>query len=255
MEWNIRTIEEITEAEANELAEEKIEIKGHNIYFVDFKGYFGYSMLVYLNGGYIYYANDYQLHHEHMYKEKGKARLREWYIETANNKLFTETEIGEPLKTYDEYTRKSYYIHNYYPMQTERESIFSINPTEEEKAKFQQKIKGWTYNPVGFCYMPNKAFVERNIELLRELDKAKENTKDDFDYYKSAFLYEMYNHEYGINWEADYDTLSAFGNIKYHGENTEALYAYFDELEFTETQRKAYIAARNQYWENEKEAM
>ena len=250
MEWNIKMIESIAEKSASEIAEEHTTVKGHDIYFVDFEGYFGYSMLVYLNGGYIHYANDYELHHP---SHKGdKEYLRNYYIEQAKAKLFTEEELGEPLRSYDDYTRKNYYLHNYYPMQAERESIFAINPTDEEKKAFKERTKDWTYNPVGFCYMPDAEFVKRNIKLANQLEKVKEDTIDNFDYWKSAFLYEMYNHEYGINWEADYSTLSAFGNIEYHDDN---LKAYFDELGFNETQRTAYMAARAQYWENEKEAM
>lgn len=55
----------------------------------------------------------------------------------------------------------------------------------------------------------------------------------------------MYNHEYGINWQADYDTLSAFGNIQYHEDD---LSAYFEELNFTETQKRAYLDAKKQYF-------
>lgn len=252
MEWNIKMIEGICESTAKTLAEEKMEIKGHDIYFVDFGGYFGYSMLVYLNGEYIHYANDYELHHAYIVKEKGKAGLREYFIEQAKRKLFTEEEFAEPIKTYDEYNAKRYYIHNYYPMQKVRESIFAINPTDEEKRAFKERTKDWTYNPVGFCYMPDAEFVARNVELAEQLEKAKEDTLNNFDYWKSAFLYEMYNHEYGINWEADYSTLSAFGNIGWHEDD---IATYFKELGFNETQKAAYRAARAQYWENEKEAM
>lgn len=70
---------------------------------------------------------------------------------------------------------------------------------------------------------------------------------DNFEYWKSAFKYEMANHEYAINWQADWDTLSAFGNIQYHGHDENEVEQYFDELHFTETQRKAYWAARREY--------
>lgn len=259
MEWNITNIEAITEDEAVRLAMETMEIKGHDIYFVDFGGYFKYSMLVFLNGKHIYYANDYQLHHEWLIKEKGewegRKELRKRYIEKANKSLFTEEEFGKPLKNYDEYEKKSYYLHNYYALQTERESAFMICPTDKEKKEFERKVKGWTYDPIGFCYIPDKAFVEKHVELYKELNKAKENVKDNYEYYKSAFLYEMYNHEYGINWQADYDVLSAFGRVEWHGESENALEMYFNDLEFTETQRKAYRAARSQYYANEREAM
>lgn len=250
MEWNIEMIESIAEKSASEIAEEHTTVKGHDIYFVDFEGYFGYSMLVYLNGGYIHYANDYELHHG---SHKGdKQYLRNYYIEQAKRKLFTEAEFAEPIKTYDEYNAKRYYIYNYYPMQKERESIFAINPTDEKKRAFKERTKDWTYNPIGFCYMPDKDFVKRNIELANQLEKAKEDTLNNFDYWKSAFLYEMWNHEYAINWEADYSTLSAFGNIGWHEDD---IATYFKELGFNETQKAAYRAARAQYWDEQKEAM
>ena len=48
-EWTIKEIEAMTENDAQEMAIESMVIKDHNIYFVDFGGYFGYS-------GWNYYA-------------------------------------------------------------------------------------------------------------------------------------------------------------------------------------------------------
>ena len=64
MEYNIQTIEAMTETDTALMALEKLNIKGHTIYLVDFGGYFGYSCLVFLNGHHIHYANDYALHHK-----------------------------------------------------------------------------------------------------------------------------------------------------------------------------------------------
>ena len=58
---------------------------------------------------------------------------------------------------------------------------------------------------------------------------------------------------YVINWQADYDTLSAFGHVEWHGENEDALEKYFDELKFNDVQKKAYRDARTEYYENNKE--
>ena len=93
----IKEIEALTEEEVKEIAEEMLVIKEHNIYLVDFEGYFGYSRLVFKNNHHIYYANDYELHHNYLTKDKerseAKALLRERFIEGANNILFTEEEI------------------------------------------------------------------------------------------------------------------------------------------------------------------
>lgn len=240
--WSITEIENITEDQAKEMSIDTTEIKGHNVYFVDFEGGFGFSCLVFKNNHHIHYANDYQLHHS---KEDTKEELKQMYIEGLNNKLFTEAEIVEPLKDYDDYKRRSYFLHNYYGMQVDYISGFQIVTREEDRIAFQKKVKDMIYNPVGFSYMSDADFVKRHVELLETLEKVKTETVNNYEYYKNAFLYEMYNHEYGINWQADYDTLSAFGNVKYHDGD---LNAYFEELHFNETQRRAYVDARSQYF-------
>ena len=245
-EWLIRDIESITEKEAQEMAIEQKEIKGHNIYFVDFDGHFGYSKLVFNNGHHIHYANDYELHHRgnSWCKGKTKEELREWYIQGANNILFTEEEIAEPFTNYDEYNRKKHFLHNYYGMRTDYVSIFG-KVTDESQKEFDRKTKTMTYNPIAFAYMPDAEFVKHHIELYKTLEKAKDDMSNNYEYLKSAYLYEMHNHEYGINWQADYDVLSCFGNIEYHDTD---LQAYFDELNFTDIQKKAYLDARQQYY-------
>lgn len=243
--WSITEIENLTEKEAKEMTIESMEIKEHNIYFVDFGGSFGFSYIVFKNNHHIYYANDYQLHHETI---ETKEELKQMYIESLNNKLFTEAEITEPLKDYDDYKRKSYFLHNYYGMQVDYISSFQIFNNEEERNNFREKVSNMIYNPVGFSYMNNVEFVKSHVELLKQLKKARAEMSDNYEYYKKAFLDEMYNHEYGINYQADYDVLSVFGSIKYHDEDIEE---YFKELNFNDTQKKAYIDARRQYFKEQ----
>lgn len=237
MEWTFNMIEEITEEQARKMALETAIIKDHNIYFVDFGGRFGYSVLVFKNNHHIVYANDYQSHHSNVPEE----RLNPMYKKRMNNILFTESEISEPLKSYDEYSRKSYFIHNYYGMQKDYVSIF------DKKAEFEHIKQNMTYNPVSFGYYEDAAFVMHHIELMNKLEEQKEKTVDDFEYQKNAFLYEMWNHEYGINWRADYDVLSSFGNITYVDADNEAE-QYFEQLGFNDVQQKAYYAARKAYF-------
>ena len=240
--WTITAIENLTEEQAKEMAIDTMEIKEHNIYFVDFNGGFGFSCLVFKNNHHIHYANDYQLHHG---TTETKEELKQLYVDGLNNTLFTEAEIAKPLKDYDDYRRRSYFLHNYYGMQIEYISGFQIVTREEDRIAFQKKVENMIYNPVAFSYMNDADFVKNHIELLETLEKIKAEMTDNYEYYKKAFLYEMYNHEYGINWQADYDTLSAFGSIQYHDEDIEK---YFEELHFNETQRRAYKDARSQYF-------
>ncbi len=252
-EWNINEIESITEDEAREMCLEEMRIKDHMIYIVDFEGYFGYSCLVFRNNHHIYYANDYELHHS----GKSREQLRERYIQKMNSILFTDSEFSAPLKSYGEYSRKMNYLINYYGLQTDYISAFQIFNKDKEEQEFKERVKSMTYNPVNCSYMNDSGFVKRHIKLWDELQKAETEALNDYEYQKSAFLYEMYNHEYGINWQADYDVISCFGKIGYHYED---LNAYFKELQFTEMQKRAYLDARKQYfketdWNSKKEML
>lgn len=236
----ISNIESLTEAQAKEISLESMQIKEHNIYFIEFEGGFGYSCLVFKNNHHIHYANDYELHHS----KKTREELRQIYIKEMNEKLFIEAEISEPLKNYVEYTNKRYFLHNYYGMQVDYISIFG-NP--KEHPNFEKEVEGMIYNPIAFSYMYDGEFVKHHIELFEQLEEASAKTVNDYEYLKKAYLYEMYDHEYGINWEADYDVLSCFGKIQYHGDSDTALEEYFNELNFNDIQRKAYIDARAKY--------
>lgn len=75
-EYTIRDIEALTEEQAAAMAIETASVKGHQVYFVDFGGYFGYSVLVFADGHHIKYANDYELHH----KDKSRDELQEFTL-------------------------------------------------------------------------------------------------------------------------------------------------------------------------------
>ena len=253
MEYKIEDIEKLTETEVQEIALESMVIKEFNVYFVNLAGKYGYSCLVFKNNHHIKNADDYQLHHEYTVKKQGVEALRNIYINSLNHKLYTEEEIKEPLKNYDEYSAKAHFLANYYGMQVDYISMFFINNSEEAENAYRESIKGKTLNPIAFAYMDDVKFIKHHIELYKELEKARENTKDNYKFQKYAFLQEMYNHEYGINFQADYDTLSAFGRVEWHGENGEALEKYFNELNFNDIQRKAYRDAIKEYYQKNQE--
>lgn len=257
-DWSIKDIENIDEQTAQKMAVESLNIKGHNIYFVDFGGYFGYSMLVFADGHHIHYANDYELHHKvNPWMEQKRPythdELRKMYIEKANNTLFTESEIGEPIADYTEYKQKQYYLHNYYPMRRDAISIFFIGSDEEREA-IRKRTESMIYNPAGFCYMTDEDFINRNMELLEQLNRQRDKMEQDFDCMVGAFKYEMYNHEYAINWQADWDVIGAFGDVSGVNDiyNLDKLFA---AAGFTEIQKRAYMEARRQYGAEQSEAV
>lgn len=238
----------LTEEQAREMAKEVLDIKGFTVYVADAGEQWNPYYLVFKNGHHIHYANEDGMYDE-FYKGRGMtdADLRQKHIDALNAKLFTEEELAEPIKDYDEYERKRYFLQNYYSMQVDYVSSFRIAPTKEEEAAFQEKIKGLTFNPISFCYMADVDFIHRQSELRKILEARKEEMKDNYEYYKKAFISEMYNHEYSINWQADLDTLSAFGGVSYR-KDYGSLDEMFDDCGFTETQRKAYVDAKQEYY-------
>ena len=238
--YTIREIESLTEKDARMFAGEIIpNVKeDYTLYLVDFGGYFGYSCLVFADGHHIYYANDYQLHHSN----KTKDELRDYYIRKMENTLFTDSEIAAIPKNYDEYHRKAEFLHNYYGMRRDHESIFCIGGEPKDRKP------NTVYNHVNWSYYDHSdiEFVHHHAQLYIALQQAVSKLKDDLEYWIGAFYSEMWNHEYSINWQAEFDTLSAFGNLHYCGDAR--LEDYFDQLHFNETQRNAYYAARNKYY-------
>ena len=57
----------------------------------------------------------------------------------------------------------------------------------------------------------------------------------------------MYNHEYGINWQADYDVISAFANVDRVKDYTN-ISELFELAGFNEIQKSAYMDARCAYY-------
>lgn len=241
-QWDIKAIESLDEESAAAIARAFKSIKGHNVYFIDFGGYFGYSAVVFAEGQQIRYANDYQLHHS----STPRSELYKLYIKKLENILFTEEELAEPAKSYDEETAKRYFLQNYYGMRRHNKSAFSIIRNKDDEKKFDEERAGLQYCPVTFAYYDDADFVRHVMELSDALDKANDHSHD-YAYNKKAFLHELANHEYQYNhYQGDYDTLSAFGRLEWLGEDAPVA-GYFDQLNFTDTQRRAYKDAVREF--------
>lgn len=242
--WNSDLIKEITEPEARAMALEAMQIKGHNVYFVDFGGHFKYSALVYVDGMHIHYADEYELHYTHM--NWSRQQMHDKFITHLSAKLFTEDELTGPVLTYDEYKRKLEYLHNYYGMRRERVTIFCINPSKAETEAFEKRTASMTYDKVAFAYYDDPAFVAHHLALYDALTKSWSEHENDYSVLKSMFVYEMANHEYAINWQGNWDVLNATHGARYHEPDWD-IDAYFNQLNFTDTQRRAYLDARQEY--------
>lgn len=244
--YTITEIENLTEFEAAEMARCSREINGHTVYFVDFPEPWGYSCLVFAEGKHIHYANDYGMHHNGKYHHTSKSNLYKWYLETLNQKLYTEEQLLEPIKDYDDARDRRLFLSSYYAMRRDSVSAFTIITTSKAEKEFEKKIEGKMYNPVCYGYYDDREFVGKCLKLFSEIVKREEEMESSFDYWKQAFKYEMANHEYIINtYQGNWDVLSCFGNIEYnHDDDPED---YMNQLKFNDTQRKAWVAARREY--------
>lgn len=208
---NITEIENLKYEEVRENALEKLTIKDHDCFLVDFGGYFGYSILVFKNKKHIHYANDFELHHHYLVKKEGIEGLKQYYIKEMNKKLYTDAELLEPCKSYEEYKAKDYFLRNYWMMRYEHESIFFIGTdAEREERKKEIDFKYPFFNPVCFCYVADKKIVEDAENYLTALDKSFHALQDDEEAFREMIKYELSNHEACIT--CDYtDALAALG--------------------------------------------
>lgn len=244
--YQISDIHAMSEATAAAHALDKITIKGYEVYFVDFGGHFGYSALVFGNGHHIYHADDFQLHHS----RKTPEELRQYYAESIAGKLFTVEEL-KTITDYNDYRAKQYFVMNYYGMREDRISDWFSGPDEERK-RLLKKTETMFHSSIAFAWYESADFVRELDELWDSLQQARRSRENDYQYIKEQFLYEMYNHEYAINWQGDFDVVSCFANVNgvrdYY--NIEKL---FDAAGFTDLQRQAYMEARRDYLKKQSE--
>lgn len=240
--YGIFEIEALSEQEVKALAQSSTQVKGHDVYFVDFGGAYGFSALVFKNGHHIYYADDYASQHT----GKTDEELKALYIEVLNHKLYTEEELSEPIRSYDDYQAKDHFLRNYYHMRYDYISAFNIFHNDEERNAFLKKVEGMAYSPICFAYFKDAEIVHRIQELSSVLEENRSKTADSYEYMKEAIIKELWNHEYMINWQADYDLFSAFGCVTYGEDKTAD--EYMNELNFTDTQKRAFYDGRKEYY-------
>lgn len=215
-DWTIHEIEGLTQAQIEAFADaHREEIKGHSAFFVEL-GRFGYSALVCADGRHLKHANEYQLHYpESRYPDRESLHRR--FLEVLSGKLFTENELAETSKSYEEAQAKRSYLVNIYADRRQHQSIWCYGKPaewyerEKDTAVFSRVAYGW-------YHAHDRDFVERMAALWDALEKANDPLRD-YESAKEAFKYEMRNHEYAINWQGDWDVIRCFANVD--GEDAE----------------------------------
>lgn len=160
-------------------------------FFINFKGHFGYSYVVFYNDHLIRYAGDYELHHN----GKTREELHEMYIKALNDKLFTDEELESPLKNYNDYQRRCYYLNNYYGDRENHVSYFHIFNNKGVEEAYRKAIKDLYNNSVCCGYYKSADFVKKCKELSQKIENALKAMENNFDYWKNAFYHEFFNYE------------------------------------------------------------
>lgn len=213
----------------------------YKLLFADLSGYYGYSVIVFnQDEKQLQYCNDYELHYKWFLEDHSRQELKEKYIDKLSNKIFTESELLEPDSDYTSQEVKRYFLHNYYYPNCDYITAFCIVGSKEEK-ELEEKKENLVYDPLQFCYVSDPEKVKAHIDLYKRMEKA--FISDSYEYWFKAFKYEMFNHEYAINWQGDWDVCRCFSKKELpYTEDPERMLSYTD---FTETQKRAYRDARS----------
>ena len=94
-------------------------------------------------------------------------------------------------------------------------------------------------------YMRRSDVGELKDMLKRQTQELTERMST-YDFAFAAFLYEMGNHEYHINGQADWDVVSCFGTVEYDDEKGGL--SYLRDLGFPQETLRAYEDARREYF-------
>ena len=94
-------------------------------------------------------------------------------------------------------------------------------------------------------------YLKSDAEIIRKYFTKHDDLSDllkDYDFAFDAFYYEMGNHEYHINWQADYDVCSCFGHVDF--DESYDIVNYFNQLDWNKTTRSAYMDARRKFYKD-----
>ena len=143
-------------------------------------------------------------------------------------------------ETYEQMTKRHQERVNALPMywafseQQWQELLKKLGLTEEQAKEQLVQYKGAIVRECDIAEC-QATFNEINIET--------EIAYKDPEFFKDACLYEMRNHEYGINWQADWDVLTGLGFQVRYSDGKE-----LDEAPLTAEQKQAYLAAKAEYY-------
>jgi hypothetical protein len=143
--------------------------------------------------------------------------------------------------TYESYLKKSAKEYNELPIFW----AFSNKQLEEQMGKRGLKLadtdKICRVSNGGFCL---KSDLQKIKDFFNKPDPLRDLMKDP-NFAVSAFYYEMQNHEYHINWQADWDVCNCFGKCEYS--DAKDYTDYLKEMGYSSEIIKSYTKARRKF--------
>ena len=97
-------------------------------------------------------------------------------------------------------------------------------------------------------------YLKTDAPIIRDYFSKHDELEDlmkDAVFAEEAFMYEMRNHEYHINWEGDWDVCSCFGRCEYDDQKTAI--EYLLEMGYGQETISAYFSARLKFLQEAEE--
>lgn len=205
----MKDVKELTLHDARKMADQHVVIKDHDCYFAHLGGRFENSVLVFKDDRHIHYADDFQLHHNHIVRKEGLSALRDFYLKSLNQKLFSDEELEQECSTYDEYQRKDCFLRNYWIMRYDYRTAFYIEKKDREaieKAKEEYPY----FNAISFCYMREPEPIALQRKYMDFLKKSMNRFLKDPEIFRKMVRTELENYEAAFSYRYE-DALAALG--------------------------------------------
>lgn len=149
---------------------------------------------------------------------------------------------GIKKMTYKEYREKRQKECNALPI------FFAFSDTQFEKCLTERGLTSSPEDLKKLVRLPGNGFCLKTdlpkVDAFAESDNLDELMKDSA-FAKDAFAYEMWNHEYAINMQGDWDVCSCFGTCEYADGKTYV--DYLKEMGFGDDIIDAYFEAKSAY--------
>lgn len=164
---------------------------------------------------------------------------------------YSSDDLKKPLVSYQDYMDRIEFLINDFLFDTPH--VYAGYITQNQKAEVEEKLNSGDYpyfDKVSMSYVSSKEKVEEHYDLWVANIKMFNEKRQDYDFMKGAFAYELENHEYAYNnYQGNYDTLSAiYGELTYNDDDN--VKDYFKEAKMSDIEVKAYVDAVNEYMEN-----